>query len=166
MTKDKQEGGNLDALRAHKAESQKQTRLALDLAVRRIVNGNPHHVKKGTKLSPASVATEAGVERSTLYRYHETVLTEIRRINNAIPQQKLRETYSELSSLTAKAKEYRQLLEDEQAKLAQMARQNYALNVRIKELEGLLRDRDALIADLQSETNGKVTRLKPRATTK
>lgn len=145
-----QEVGNVEALRSHKAESLKKTRHELELAVRRIVNGNPHRVEKGTPLTPASVAKEANVERSTLYRYHEPVLTDIRRINDATPQQKLREKHSELAGVKAKAKEYRDLLEDEQANLAQMARQNYALNMRIKELEGVVRDRDVLIAELQS----------------
>lgn len=145
-----QEIGNVDALRPHKAESLKKTRMELELAVRRIVNGNPQRVKKGTPLSPSSVAKEAGVERSTLYRYHEPVVTDIRRINDTTPQQKLREKHSELADAKAKAKEYREMLEEEQANLAQMARQNYALNIRIKELEGIVRDRDALIAALQN----------------
>ncbi|EGW21591.1 hypothetical protein [Methylobacter tundripaludum] len=141
--------GNADALRSHKAESLKKTRHELELAVRRIINENPKRVKKGTSLSPASVAKEADVERSTLYRYHEPVLTEIRRMNDATPQKKLREKHSELADANVKAKEYRIMLEEEQANLAQMARQNYALNLRIKEMEGMLRDRDLLIAELQ-----------------
>lgn len=145
-----QETGNADALRAHKADSQKTTRLELELAVRRIVNGNPQRIKKGTALSPASVAIEADVDRSTLYRYHEPVLTEIRRINDSAPQQKLREKQTELTETAAKAKEYRLLLEDEQAKMAKMARQNYVLNMRIKELEGIVQNRDTLIAELRS----------------
>lgn len=145
-----QEIGNLAALRAHKAESVKKTRQELELAVRRIVNGNPRRVKKGTSLSPSSVAMEASVERSTLYRYHEPVLTEVRRINNATPQKKLHEKLSELAETKAKSKEYRAMLEEEQANLTQMARQNYALNLRLKELEGMLRDRDVLIAEMQS----------------
>lgn len=145
-----QEVGNVNALRSHKAESLKKTRQELELAVRRIVNDNPQRVKKGTVLSPSSVAQEADVERSTLYRYHEPVLTDIRRINEATPQQKLREKHTELSGAKAKSKEYREMLEEEQANLAQMARQNYALNMRIKELEGIVRDRDLLITEMQS----------------
>ena len=145
-----QEAGNPDALRTHKIESVKKTRQELELAVRRIVNGNPKRVKKGTALSPASVAAEAAVDRSTLYRYHEPVLSEIRKINDATPQKKLREKHSELAESRDKAKEYRTMLEEEQANLAQMARQNYALNLRIKELEGYLRDRDQVITELQA----------------
>ncbi len=147
MTK---ETGNPEALRAHKADSQKATRLELELAVRRIVNGNPQRVKKGTSLSPLAVAAEADVNRTTLYRYHEPVLTEIRRINDSTPQKKLREKQSELAEIEAKAKEYRLMLEDEQANLAKMARQNYILSMRIKELEGIVQNRDTLIAELRS----------------
>lgn len=156
------DAGNPGALRAHKTDSLKKTRERLELAVRRIVNNNPHHVKKGTPLSPASVAKEAEVERSTLYRYHAPVLNEIRRITDAAPQKRLKEKHSELAEATAKNKEYRAMLEQEQSNLAQMARQNYALNQRIKVLEGLLRDRDTLIAELQNEATGKVTRLTQR----
>lgn len=144
------EAGNPDALRTHKIESVKKTRQELELAVRRIVNGNPKRVKKGTTLSPVSVAAEAAIDRSTLYRYHEPVLSEIRKINNATPQKKLREKHSELAESKDKAKEYRTMLEEEQANLVQMARQNYALNLRIKELEGYLRDRDRIITELQA----------------
>ncbi len=142
--------GNIDALRSHKAESLKKTRQELELAVRRIVNGNPKRVKKGTLLSPASVAKEADVVRSTLYRYHEPILTDIRRINDATPQQKLREKHSELAEAKHKAKEYRAMLEEEQGNLIQIARQNYALNIRIKELERLIQDRDLLISEMQN----------------
>lgn len=156
----KQELGNPDALRAHKAESAKATRRELELAVRRIVNGNPKRVKKGTALTPASVVQEANVNRSTLYRYHEPVLTEIRRITEATPQKKLREKHSELADATAKAKEYRVMLEEEQANLAKMAQQNYVLNMRIKELEELVRTRDVQLAELQ-DGSAKVTTLVP-----
>lgn len=144
-----QETGNPDALRAHKVASLKKTRQELELAVRRIVNGNPKMIKKGTILSAASVAKEAGVERSTLYRYHEPVLTDIRRINDATPQKKLKEKHSELADAKGRSKEYREMLEDEQANLAQMARQNYALNQRIKELEAIARTHTQLIEELQ-----------------
>ncbi len=140
---------NADALRAHKADSQKDTRLELELAIRRIVNGNPQRVKKGTHLSPAAVAAEAGVDRSTLYRYHEPVLTEIRRTIDATPQKKLREKSSELAAATAKAKEYREMLEAEQANLQKMARENYNLNAQVKELQSSVERQAARIAELE-----------------
>lgn len=153
-----QEGGNPDTLRAHKAESAKATRQELELAIRRIINGNPKKVKKGTVLSPASVAQEAGIDRTTLYRYHEPVLTEIRRLTDATPQKKLREKHTELADAVARAKEYRLLLEEEQTNLANIGRENYALRARVKELEALLRDREAQIAELHGDgRDGKVT---------
>lgn len=145
-----QEAGNPKALRAHKAESAKETRQELELAIRRIVNGNPKRVKKGTPLSPAAVAAEAGIDRTTLYRYHEPVLTEIRRITEGTPQKKLREKQSELADAVTRAKEYRLMLEEEQASLVKMARENYALKARVKELAGKLRDCEARIADLRT----------------
>lgn len=137
---------NADALRAHKTASQKETRVKLELAVRRIVNGNPQRVKKGTPLSPAAVAQEAGIDRTTLYRYHEPVLTEIRRITDATPQKKLREKHTELADAVTRAKEYRLLLEKEQTNLANIGRENYVLRARVRELEGLL-------ANVQSSGN-------------
>ena len=66
-----------EALAAQKRQSVKDTREKLELAVRRLVNGNPRVVKKGTKITAASVSKEAGVDRVTLYRFQEPVLVEI-----------------------------------------------------------------------------------------
>ncbi|MBP8276050.1 MAG: hypothetical protein KAX55_04070 [Propionivibrio sp.] len=151
---------NADALRTHKADSQKDTRLELELAVRRLVNGNPQRVKKGTPLSPAAVAAEAGVDRSTLYRYHEPVLTEIRRTIDATPQKKLREKSGELAAAMAKAKEYRAMLEAEQANLQKMARENYNLSARVRHLESAIERHLARIAELE-EAQRKVTTIPP-----
>lgn len=145
--------GNAKALRAHKDDSLAKTRLELEKALRRLANGNPRVVERGKKISPASVAKEAGVDRSTLYRYHEPVLREIRRLTDTAPQAKLKEKRSELAVSKARAKEYREMLEEAQADLEAVARQNYALNQRNKELEALLRQRDELIKDLQRQAN-------------
>lgn len=143
------EQGNAAALRTHKAESAKATRQELELAIRRIINGNPKRVKKGTALSPASVAHEAGVDRTTLYRYHEPVLTEIRRITDATPQKKLREKHTELADAIARTKEYRELLEAEQANLIKIARENYALLERVRELGATMARQAARIVVLE-----------------
>lgn len=147
---------NTAALRAHKADSQKETRLELELAVRRLVNGNPQRVKKGTPLSPLAVAEEAGVNRTTLYRYHEPVLTEIRRILESSSQQKLRAKSTELTAAKAKAREYREMLEAEQANLLTMARENFNLKARLKELESSVERQTARIVELE-EAQKKVT---------
>ena len=140
---------SLEALAAHGRESVKETRQELELAVRRLVNGNPRQVPKGTKLTAASVCKEAGVDRATLYRFHEPVLTEIRRINDTTPRAQLKESRSELAATETKLKEYRALVEEAQAEVAALARVNYRLDARNKELEDLLRIRDEVISQLQ-----------------
>jgi membrane-bound lytic murein transglycosylase B len=108
----------------------------LELALRRLANGNPTVVKKGTKISASSVAAEAGVDRVTLYRFHEPVLTEIRKINDTAPKTQLKESRSELAQTNIKMKEYRRLVEEAQEEVAALARINYRLDARISELEG------------------------------
>ena len=144
---------SLEALAAHGRESVKETRQELELAVRRLVNGNPRQVPKGTTLTAASVCKEAGVDRATLYRFHEPVLTEIRRINDTTPRAQLKESRSELAATETKLKEYRALVEEAQAEVAALARVNYRLDARNKELEDLLRIRDEVISQLQQQVN-------------
>ena len=91
-----------EALAAQKRQSVQETRQKLELAVRRLVNGNPRVVKKGTKVTAASVAKEASVDRVTLYRFHEPVLVEIRKINDTAPKALLKESRSELAQSAAK----------------------------------------------------------------
>lgn len=148
--------GNPQALQAHKENSIKLTRQALNLAIQRIVGGHPDRVRIGSRLTAASVAQEAGVERSTLYRYHREILSEIQRINDTNAQSKLKTKTSALAKAEERKKEYRELLELEQANLLKIARENYALQQRIQELEVLLREKDSLIANLRAE-NRKVS---------
>ena len=142
-----------EALAAQKRHSVKDTREKLELAVRRLVNGNPRIVQKGTRITAASVAKEAGVDRVTLYRFHEPVLVEIRKINDTAPKALLKESRSELAQSAAKQKEYRRLVEEAQEEVAALARINYRLDARIAELEDLIRVRDGVIAGLQKELN-------------
>ena len=142
-----------EALAAQKRQSVKDTREKLELAVRRLVNGNPRVVKKGTKITAASVAKEAGVDRVTLYRFHEPVLVDIRKINDTAPKALLKESRSELAQSAAKQKEYRRLVEAAQEEVAALARINYRLDARIAELEELIRVRDGVIAGLQKQLN-------------
>lgn len=153
---------SIQALAAHGRQSAKETREKLELALRRLVHGNPKVVPKGTKISAASVAKEAGVDRVTLYRFHEPVLVEIRKINDSAPKAKLKESRTELALTEAKLKEYRRLVEDAQAEVAALARVNYRLDARNKELEELLRIRDGVIKQLQQEANanGRVLKLR------
>jgi uncharacterized protein YigA (DUF484 family) len=96
------------------------------------------------------------VERSTLYRYHREILSEIQRINDTDAQSKLKIKTSALAKAEERKKEYRELLELEQSNLLKIARENYALQQRIQELEDLLKEKDSLIANLRAE-NRKVS---------
>ncbi len=145
----------IDALAAHGRESIKETRQKLDLALRRLAHGNPLVVKKGTKISASSVSLEAGIDRATLYRFHEPILTEIRKINDTEPKQQLKDSRTELSETNVKLKEYRALVEEAQEEVAALARINYRLDARISELEGLMRIRDDVIDQLQKQINAK-----------
>ena len=142
-----------EALAAQKRGSVKETREKLELALRRLANGNPQVVKKGTKISAASVSKEASVDRVTLYRFHEPVLVEIRKINDTAPKALLKESRSEAAQTAIKMKEYRKLLEEAQEEVAALARINYRLDARISELEGLIRVRDGVIKSLKEQIN-------------
>lgn len=104
-------------------------------------------------ITASSVAEEAGVDRATLYRFHEPVLTEIRKINDTAPKAKLKESHSELAQTSTKMKEYRRLVEEAQEEVAALARINYRLDARISELGGLIRVRDERIAEFQKQLN-------------
>jgi uncharacterized coiled-coil protein SlyX len=149
-----------NALAAQKRQSVKETRKKLEYALLRLTNGNPQVVKKGVKISAASVAKEAGVDRVTLYRFHEPVLVEIRKINDTAPKAQLKESRSELAQTSTKLKEYRQLVEEAQEEVAALARINYRLDGRISELEGLIRVRDEVIAGLQKQLNERASKPK------
>lgn len=155
--------GNPEALKRHKDDLQRQTRQALEQALERLRTGKPQRVKHGKPITAASVAEEAGVDRSTLYRNHEPVLTDIRKLNDATPKKQLAAKRGELEGTKAKVREYRAMVEKLQAEMTAWARQNYALNQRIHELEGLIRQRDAQLAELQKQwaDAGKIVALKP-----
>lgn len=141
------------ALMAQKHQSVKETREKLELALRRLANGNPRIVEKGVKITATSVAKEAGIDRATLYRFHEPILVEIRKINDSAPKALLKESRSELAQSTARQKEYRRLVEEAQDEVVLLARINYRLDARISELEELIRVRDGVIIGLKKELN-------------
>lgn len=141
--------GNSSSLKAHQEASLRQTRRDLELALARLRNGNPRRVKPGMSITASSVAEEAGIDRSTLYRYHEPILTEIRRLTDATPTKQLKAKRGELAEVLSRAREYREALEGARAELIEWAQQNYALSHRVRELEDALRQREGLISDLQ-----------------
>ncbi|MGP8710366.1 hypothetical protein, partial [Pseudomonas aeruginosa] len=114
--------GNPEALRAHKEASQRQTRQELELALARLRNGNPRRVKRGAAISATTVAREAGIDRSTLYRFHEPILTAIRKFNETMPKQQLEAKQGELGEAQAKAREYREALEAARDEITAWAR--------------------------------------------
>lgn len=146
------------ALAAQKRRSVRETRTKLELAIKRLTNGNSNSVKKGAKITATSVAKEAGVDRVTLYRFHEPVLVEIRKINDTTPKILLKESRSELAQSAAKQREYRKLAEDAQEEVAALARINYRLDAHIAELEEMIRVRDGVIAELQKELHERSTK--------
>lgn len=141
------------ALAEFARQSMRATRHKLELAMRRLTHGNTRVVPKGTKISPASVAKEAGVDRSTLYRFHEPILAEIRNVKDAKPKTELRESRAKTRQVVERLKEYRLLTEKAQAEVTALARINYRLQARIDELESKLKVRDERIAALQREIN-------------
>lgn len=156
--------GNTEALRSYRDATHAKTRQELELALARLRNGNPRRVKKGIRVTPMSVAQEAGIDRSTLYRFHEPVLSQIRKLNEKEPRQQLQTKRTELSEVLTRVKEYRVMLENYQGEMKAWARQNYALSHRVRELEDLLRIRDGVIAQLkqQASISPKVVRIQKK----
>lgn len=140
----------VEALALNKQQSVKDTREKLEAALHRMLTGEPRIHSPGTKISAASVASEAGVDRATLYRFHEPVLAQIRNLKAT--------TADGLSKVKAKADResirqasYLRMAEDAQRQVASLARINYRLDAKIEELSGALRARDQIISDLREQ---------------
>lgn len=142
------------ALATQKNLSVTETRKRLQDALLRLLDGMPKVVQAGAPVSASSVAKEAGVDRATLYRFHQPVLEEIRQAVAAAKGTQKRSPRSPSES-EAKLSEYRELVEEAQSEVAALARINYRLDARIHELEELIRIRDQVIADLQLRLNSR-----------
>jgi hypothetical protein len=140
---------SLAALEAHAQRSQEATREALELAFARVRLGNTKMVPKGTRVSATSVAKEAGVDRVTLYRFHQPVLLEIRKFLGKTPNQKLQASREALSKADDGMRELRRLAEDAQEAEGKLARINHRLAAQVAALEEQLAIRDKKIEDLQ-----------------
>jgi DNA-binding XRE family transcriptional regulator len=145
--------GNSEALKAYESESQADTRLELEKALTRLRNGQPKRIHPNAKINASTLAKEAGVERSTIYRYHSGILNEVQRITHSAATTRLKEKHSAYAQAEAKTKEYRQMLEKCQADKEILKRENYRLQYRIDELELLLKQRDEMVDELQQKTN-------------
>ena len=93
------------------------------------------------------------MERSTIYRYHSTILNEVQRITHSAATTRLKEKHNAYAQAEAKTKEYRQILEKCQADKEMLKRENYRLQHRIDELEAFLKQRDEIIGELQRKIN-------------
>lgn len=136
-------------LASHQERSIQATRKELERALARIESGKTKVVKTGARISVAAVCDEAGVERSTLYRYHEPVLRKIGEAKKKIEHSDSKHRRAEQARAAAKQHDYRALAEEAQAEAAALARINYRLQARISELEEMLRGRDSVIQGMK-----------------
>ena len=121
------------------------TRERLQNALQRLIDGLPLVVKPGGRISPTSVAKEAGVDRVTLYRYHEPILLAIKSINR--PQ--VKSNNSDASRTKKLIENLRELAEVAQKEVERLAKINYRLNAERVEMSELLNSRDRIIQDLR-----------------
>jgi len=154
---------NAAGLRRHHELSHQKTRDELNLALARLRNNNPKTVKRGTKITVASVAKEAGVDPSTIYRFHESVRVEIRKARNAATKKQQPADQDELRKAEQRAKEYRLAAEELQSQLHTLAQQNYMLSQQLQEQKDFVTLRDKTIANLQERLKlaEKVVPLRP-----
>lgn len=140
----------IEALASKKQQSVKDTREKLEAALHRMRIGEPRIQSPGTKISAASVAIEAGVDRATLYRFHEPVLAQIRNLKATTPDGLSKEKVK-ADQAASRQTTYLRMAEDAQRQVASLARINYRLDAKIEELTGALRARDQIIADLREQ---------------
>ena len=140
------------ALAKQKFESQQITREKLQQAIARILSGETLVVKKEAELSPSSVAAEAGIDRTTLYRFHRPILNSIRKLSGKESRSPLLLAQSKAAASVNQVKELRALTEQAQQEVIALARINHRLDARVRELEELLRIRDETIAGYQAHS--------------
>lgn len=153
----------LEGLMRHHEQSHQKTREELNLALARLRNNNPRIVKRGTKISVTSIAKEAGVDPSTIYRFHESVRVEIRKASNAAAKKRPKADQDELQKAEQKAKEYRLTAEELDSQLRALAQQNYTLSLQLQEQKDFVSLRDKTISNLQERLKSaeKVVPLRP-----
>ncbi|WP_139143346.1 TetR family transcriptional regulator [Janthinobacterium sp. HH104] len=140
----------IEALASQKQQSIKDTREKLEAALHRLLTGISRNHNPGTKISAASVASEAGVDRATLYRFHEPVLAQIRNLKTATTDGRSNEKVK-IDQESTRQTSYLKMVEDAQRQVASLARINYRLDAKIEELSEALRVRDQIIADLRKQ---------------
>lgn len=107
-------------------------------AITRIVEGHPvfvQPVKNLQQITIALVAEEAGVERTTLYKYHSDIIERIQRIKNASDQEQAHKEKTALQKAQAKNHEYL----DEIRKIKQQRdlalEENYRLSMELQKIK-------------------------------
>lgn len=152
-----------EGLIRHHEQSHQKTRDELNLALARLRNNNPRIVKCGTKISVASVAKEAGVDPSTIYRFHESVRVEIRKASNAAAKKQPKTDQDEWKKAEQKTKKYRLAAEELESQLHALAQQNYMLSQQLQEQKDFVALRDKTISNLQERLKlaEKVVPLRP-----
>lgn len=136
-------------------DSEKDTRKKLESALARLRKGNPRNVPEGTPINAKSVCKEAGINRTTLYRYHQPIVDQIKGINNRTHKQQLNDKHSELKNLREKLAEYTEMLNEAQEEIKKWGNNNYKLSSRVDELEALVVTKDSDIRKLQSLLSSK-----------
>jgi len=144
------ESNGLAALMEQKRQSVEKTRAKLEAALSHLTGEGSFDARR-KKLSVTAVAKAAGVDRVTLYRFHQPVLARIKAINTLPTCHQNKKTIK--SPLTTKIQEYRAAAEEAQREVAALARINYRLDARISELEAAIGVRDERINQLQKQLN-------------
>lgn len=126
-------GGNPEVPAGSRQDSLLSTKKKLREAIQRIREYRTRIVRPGTKLSVDSVAKEAEVARSSIYRYHPDMIAEIRgeKKSGAIPTTaKDRKASAELEEKLRKANQRIRDLEDQ---LMKVLRENHFLQRALRE---------------------------------
>lgn len=146
------ESSGLTALIDQKHKSAEKTRAKLDVALTNLIREGTSGTKK-KKISVTEIAKVAGVDRATLYRFHQPVLTRMREFNTSSVYQE--NQLNRKLTVPVSVQDYRAATEEAQREVTALARINYRLDARVSELEAELASRDARISQLQKQLNSK-----------
>ena len=145
--------GNREPGRAHKRQSQADTRRALEAALARLRNGKPKVVDPNAKINVSSVAREAGVHRTTVHNYHPGIVTEIQRLADRAVKDQLQQKRTRLAQAKGQLRELKATIEQLQHDKTNLARINHALTHRNQELERKIAIKDEKLNQLMRRLN-------------
>lgn len=121
-------------------ETDLTTRGRLDRALNNLIALKKQ--KPGTRINPATVAREAGLDRATIYRYHTPILLAIRALKATEVEQAGQRSEQAGSAL-------RRLAQEAQADVAALARINYRISAEQSELKKLVGLKEQRIVELE-----------------